>query len=105
MNQVNKDCSPKMIVKLPENKGEIVVTDFSDGSFQTSKSFARKTYFMNVATGSVDSLQNWLTEIDFTEFDAALADRSMVEVELADGSPVPEDFNPCNSSDYDWQEV
>jgi hypothetical protein len=58
-----------------------------------------KTYLMNPATGSVDTLENWEAEVSADELE------SLIEVRLANGQEVPADFNPCNSSKYEWKEV
>lgn len=56
----------------------------------------QKRYLMNIHTGSVDTEESWLAEN--SEEDVM----SLVEVGLADGSDVPDDFNPCQSDRFDW---
>lgn len=59
------------------------------------------TYYMNIHTGTVDTLENWkedgATPEDFGDL--------LIEVCLEGGDEVPEDFNPCYSADYTWVEV
>lgn len=62
---------------------------------------SKRTYFMNIHTGSVDTRENWLAEDAAPEAFGA----SLFPVQLADGSQVPEDFNPCDSQRFDWVEV
>lgn len=62
---------------------------------------SKPTYYMNVHTGSVDTLDNWLAEDCSKESFGA----SLFPVELADGNEVPDDFNPCDSNRFDWVEV
>jgi hypothetical protein len=61
----------------------------------------KPAYYMNIHTGSVDTLDNWLAEDCAKEAFGA----SLFPVELADGSEVPEDFNPWDSNRFAWVEV
>lgn len=62
---------------------------------------SKTDYYMNFHTGSVDTMDNWLAEDAAPESFGA----SLIQVKLADGSEVPEDFNPCESDRYVWVEV
>jgi hypothetical protein len=59
----------------------------------------KTTYLMNPHTGSVDTEENWRAEIQESDFG------TLIEVVLADGSDVPADFNPAESSNYEWVEA
>lgn len=58
-------------------------------------------YFMNIHTGSVDTLEHWLADDAAPEAFGA----SLYPVQLADGGQVPADFKPCDSDRYEWVEV
>lgn len=62
-------------------------------------------YLMNPATGSVDTEESWLAEMPSWEGDQQAQFDQLVEVRLASGEAVPEDFNPSLSDKYEWVEA
>lgn len=62
-------------------------------------------YLMNPATGSVDTEESWLAEMPSWEGDQQEQFDQLIEVRLASGEAVPEDFNPSHSDKYEWVEV
>ena len=54
-----------------------------------------KDYYMNIHTGSVDTLENWQAE--------TLDIRCLIPVRAV--TPLPQDFNPCDSHLYEWEQT
>lgn len=65
-------------------------------------------HLMNPNTGSVDTEENWRAEMagwDNEEESVEEQFDALIEVVLADGGDVPNDFNPFDSDKFNWVEA
>lgn len=75
--------------------------ELTSTSTSTTEDQNMNRYYMNIHTGSVDTMDNWLAEDCAKEAFGA----SLFPVRLADGSEVPEGFDPSDSGKFDWVEA